>query len=60
MVSLCVQRLTFGKVALVDKTRNDVAVLKIEIIVRAKNIGRNDASKHTAILLVVGPGERGS
>ena len=46
---------TFCKIALVNETRNNVAVLKIEIVEGTKDVGWDDTSEHAAMLLVVSP-----
>ena len=38
-----------------DETRYYMTVLKIKVIVWAKDVGRNDASEQAAILLLISP-----
>lgn len=46
---------TLGKVKLVDETGNDVAVLQVVVVVRAVDVGRDDARKAVAVLGAVSP-----
>ena len=45
--------LTFSMVTLVDKSRDDMTIFNVEIIIRTKYITGNDTSEHAAILLMV-------
>ncbi len=45
--------LTFGKVTLVYQPRDDMAVLKVEVVMATKDVGRDYAGEHAAVLLVV-------
>lgn len=47
--------LTFCQVALVNQPWDDVAILEVEVIVTAKDVGWNDTGEHAAMLLMVGP-----
>ena len=42
-----------------DESRDDVTILQVEVVMRSKDIGRDDAGEHTAILLVVSPARDG-
>lgn len=40
-----------------DEARQHVAIFDVEVVIRPKDIGRNDSSEGTAMLLEVGPVE---
>lgn len=50
-----VDTLTLGQVHLVDEARKHMAILDVEVVIRAKNIGGNDGGEGTAVLLEVRP-----
>ena len=45
---------TLSQIALVDESRDHMAVLQVEVVVGTKDVGWYDAGEHAAILLVVG------
>lgn len=47
--------LTFGEVALVNQARYHMAVVEVIVIVWTKDIGRDNASEHTVMLIMIGP-----
>ena len=54
MIRACeAEQLTLGVVYLVDEAGDDVRVVQVVVIVRAIDVGRNDAGKAAAVLLKV-------
>lgn len=47
--------LTLGQVHLVDQARQHVAILNVEVVVGPEDVGGDDSSEGTAVLLEVGP-----
>lgn len=45
---------------LMDEARQHMAIFNVEVVMRSKDIGRDDSSEGAAMLLEVGPAETGS
>jgi len=50
--------LTFGKVALMYESWDDMAVIEVEVFMGTKDVGRYYTGEHTSMLLMVCPAER--